>query len=229
MKIKIFGLLVALAVVGGLVVFAAHATGAYFSDTQYGNITGTIGSIHVSLAGSSSSSGSGTQASPYVFSWPNMLPGVPYTQTIDCQNTSAANSEDFWMVFPNATALSALNNLGNYGAVEIRVDGTMVYSNNNLNDKPNNGTSGLPAEVLLASNVGPTASHVVTFSFEYASYMSTQGAAGQTVNFNTYPVPGQVTVVSGDGTGSGLPFQIVATEPNIQPGVAGSKPVDLPF
>jgi hypothetical protein len=240
MKVKLIGLLVAVVLVGALVAVAARATSAYFSDTQNGKITGTIGQIKVSLSGGTS--GDGTTGSPYMFDWANMLPGVAYSQTMTVQNISpTSNSEDFWLVFPNATALSALNSLGRYGAVEIFVDGGLIYSNNNLNDIPNNGTTGLPDKVQLASNVGPTASHVVIFRFEYASAMSTQEPGGV---FNKYPVvllPGQtqdprypdgynqLTVNPADGSGAGLPFQIVATQLGIQPGDPGSRPVTLPF
>ena len=51
MKIKLIGLVVALVVVAGLVAVAAHATGAYFSDTHNGKITGTIGDISIKTGG----------------------------------------------------------------------------------------------------------------------------------------------------------------------------------
>jgi hypothetical protein len=237
MKVKIIGLLAAVILVAALVAVASGATGAYFSDTQNGKFTGTIGQIKVSLSGGSS--GSGTLADPFMFNWPNMLPGVVYSQTMTVQNTSADNSEDLYLVFPNLTALSALNSLGRYGAVEILVDGSIVFQDNNLNDIPNNGTFGVPAQLLLASNVGPTQSHVVIFKFEYASFMSTQEPGAV---FNLYPVPltgtqdprnatgfSQVTVIPADGTGNGLPFRMVATQPGILPDAAGTKPMPLPL
>jgi hypothetical protein len=243
MKIKIFGLLVAVALVGGLVVFAAHATGAYFSDTHSGAVAGTIGDIHVTCTGGATDPTSGAALD---FNWSGMLPGVPYTATIHCQNTSASNPEDLYINFPNLTALSALNSLGTYGAVTIDVNGTPAFTSNNLNDNLVHGNhinmgvpdtiGALPPQFLLASNVGPTASVTVTFEFEYASDLSSQPPAGQgdKSGWNTYPVVAtstnptmtgdvsgyaQVTVNAGDGTGSGLPFQIIATEP-------GNKPTD---
>ena len=146
MKIKIIGLVVALIVVAGLVAVAAHATGAYFSDTHSGKISGTIGDISVKASGGAVDQNSHDALD---FNWDEMLPGVPYTATINVQNSSSSNSEDIWMTFPNATALSALNTLGTYGAVQILVDGQQVYENHNLNDIPNNGTTGLPAAVQV--------------------------------------------------------------------------------
>jgi hypothetical protein len=236
MKVKIIGLLAALAAMAVLAVVAIGATGAYFSDTKAGTITGTMGDIKITTSGGTVVGGDGIN-----FFWDEMLPGVVYSATINVQNTSSSNSEDLYMVFPNLTALSALNTLGRYGAVQIYVDGSSIYANNNLNDIPNNGTTGLPAQLLLASNVGPTASHVVIFRFEYASAMTKPEPGGV---FNLYPRPfdalnhdtrypagqEQMVVRTEDLSGNqGLPFQIVATEPGILPGDPGTKPVPLPL
>jgi hypothetical protein len=234
MKKRMIILIAALALVGILAATASGFTGAYFSDTKNGITTGTIGQIKIATSGGIANQGDGLD-----FVWNDMLPGTVYSATMNVQNTSPGNVEDLYLTFPNATALSALNTLGRYGAVTIYVDGSAVYQNNNLNDIPNNGTSGLPAQLLLASNVGPTQSHQVIFRFEYASLMSQQEPGGV---FNQYPIPlvgpqdpryalgyGQVTVNPGDGTGNGLPFRIVATQPGIAPGAPGSKPSPLPL
>ena len=138
MKVKIIGLLVAVVLVAAMVAVAARATSAYFSDTHNGQITGTIGEIKVD-AGGGTSNGAGDNLN---FFWDKMLPGVQYSATIQVQNTSSGNVEDIWLVFPNLTALSALNTLGRYGAVQVLVDGNQIYENHNLNDIPNNGTDG---------------------------------------------------------------------------------------
>ena len=62
--------------------------------------SGNFGSIKVTPSG-----GSGAHSTN--FSFENMLPGEPQTATVQFQNTGA-NSEDVWLVFDNATALSAL-------------------------------------------------------------------------------------------------------------------------
>lgn len=236
MKFKLIGLVVALIVVAGLVAVAAHATNAYFTGTQYGAQTGTIGNIAVTMSGGSGDPNN--SGSPMVFNWSDMLPGVVYSSAISVQNTSSdSNAEDIYMTFPNATALSALNTLGEYGAVEILWDGNLVYENNNLNDIPNNGTSGLPNQIELKGGVSKDGVvHTVTFKFEYASALYKSEPNGV---FNAWPITlamsggvqdsrylpgfGQVTVKSSDGSGSGLPFNIVATQPGVQPGADGSK------
>jgi hypothetical protein len=136
--------------------------------------------------------------------------------------------QDVYLTFPNATALSALNSLGRYGAVKVWVNDTVVYYNTNLNDFDNNGTTGLPASIPVATNVGPTASGKIKIEFQYAPRMTTQEPGGV---FNKYPVPqnpadidprnaagfGQKTVLSGQ-VGSGLPFALIATQPGKLPG-----------
>ncbi len=44
-KFKLIGLALALVLIAGLVAVASGATGAYFSDTKDGTVTGTIGSV----------------------------------------------------------------------------------------------------------------------------------------------------------------------------------------
>lgn len=204
----------------------AAASGAWFSDTQSGVISGTIGSIQITTSG-----GIGTNSANFAFS--NMLPGVPQTVTVYYQNTGA-NNEDVWIKFPNVTALSALNNLGTYGEVHLSANGTDLFDSANLNDRvatcgplSPSGCWPLASEYLVASNVGPTGSGSVSFTFNYAGKMSTQPSAGTTTYWNVYPVPaglysssnpnGQTYVNASDSSGNGLPYEIVAVQPGQTP------------
>ena len=159
----------------------------------------------------------------------NLLPGDPDTVTVNYQNTGN-NPEDVYVVFPNATALSALNSLGSYGTVHLSSAGTGsvgdVFDSANLND---NGTScpvgstsqthpipcePLPGQLLIANNVGPGAGGSFSFSFNYASVVSTQPACGW-YDGGLEHLPrqsGQTTTNSSDGTGNGLSYRIVATQ-----------------
>ena len=270
MKIESFGLLVALAVVGGLVVFAAHATGAYFSDSHNGTLGGTVGNIKLSTAGGIVGQDQGID-----FAWNNMLPGVVYSAPMQVTNTSSSNAEDLYMVFPNLTALSALNQLGTYGAVTITVNGANVFQSTTSTTTRSVATPSARAErcgqLLLASNVPANSGAVsVIFKFEYAAKMTAQEPGGL---FNQYPVLAsagnpcltgdavkaadgsisamtstsepymtssgasdsstntyyaQVTVNPSDIDTSGLPFQIVATEPGIAPNTPGMPGAPTP-
>ena len=119
------------------------------------------------------------------FFWDETLPGVVYTAPINVQNTSTSNSEDLWIHFNNLTALSALNQLGTYGAVTIDVGGTPVFQSAHLNDNTARGNTignggALPEWVQLATNVRLTASRAVTFKFAYASKMTQRSALSST-------------------------------------------------
>ncbi len=110
-----------------LMLLGFGATGAYFSDTSDGAITGTIGSIRIVTAG-----GSGIDGMNFTFN--NLLPGEPQTATVTYYN-SGANPQDVWLKFPNATALSALNTLGTYGEIHVVSNGTEIFASANLNDR----------------------------------------------------------------------------------------------
>jgi hypothetical protein len=234
-KVKCAAIVGTAALLGGTAFIASGSTGAYFSDTHTGAITGTIGSIRITPSGGTASA----DGSLMDLAFNDLLPGTPQTVTVNYQNTGTS-PEDVYLVFPNATALSALNSLGNYGTVHVSSVGTGavgdIFDSQNLNDDsvhcPVGSTSTahqypcepLPTQLLVASNVSPSAGGAVSFSFQYASALSTQAPVGTTANWNTYPVAGQITTNSGDGSGNGLPYQVVATQHGITPGAVGTKP-----
>lgn len=197
-----------LAALGALVIAATGMTGAYFSDTHHGDIAGNLGSIKVTPSG-----GTGSDSTDFTFT--NMLPGEPQTATIQYQNTGL-NAEDVWLVFDNATALSALNNLGSFGEVHVS-NGNELFGSANLNDRSStcgpfspSGCWPLPSQIKVGSNIAPTAGGFVKFTFNYAGKLQNPAAEG--APFNLYPVAGQNTVNAADGTGSGLPYELVATQ-----------------
>ena len=222
-------LVATVALLGGAAFVASGATGAYFSDTQPGTISGTIGCILVTASGGTPS-GQGTSGQNFAFT--DLMPGTAQTITVNYQNTCPTNAEDVWITFPNPTALSALNNLGRYGTVHVTSAGAGavgdVFYSQNLNDNSVTCTPvdpghcwPLPSQLKVANNVGPTASGSVTFSFMYASALSSPLAEGGP--WNAYPVPGQF-INPGPPTTSGLPYAIVATQPGITPGAVGTLP-----
>jgi hypothetical protein len=199
LKFKILGLALALVVVAGLVAVASGATGAYFSDTKSGEITGTIGSVKV-------------DTSDLTLRFSNLMPGEPQTVTLNYANAGTGN-QDIWMVFPQPDALHAINDLGTYGEVKIQDSNTgVVFFSNNLNDRPNNGTTPIPRTVQLVSNIPAGGSGTMSFTFMYAGKL-TIGGGGV---WNIYPLPAlsYYTPTPGITLGSlnGLPYQIVATQ-----------------
>jgi len=236
--IKALGLAVSMVALVGAVAFASGATGAYFSDTKAGAVAGDLGSIKVTTGGGAAGVGDGLS-----FTWNDMLPGELYTASATYQNTGDS-VQDVWLVFNNPTALSALNSLGTYGAARVQSSGGAYFYSNNLNDHPvdqGDVCRMLPAKIKLASNVGPTASGSMTFTFQFASKLAGPNVIGG-VPFNTYPViktsnQGSGGYPTNDGalkgydqyfvepgvSGTGLPFQIVATQPGIEPGAVGTS------
>lgn len=208
-RLGILGLCVA--ALTACVIIASGITGAFFSDSHSGKISGTIGSIRVTPSG-------GTGPEGLNFSFDNLLPGETQTAHMEYKNTGTGN-EDVWIVFNNETALSALNNLGTYGVVHLVSNGSEVFGSANLNDNEtscgpfsSSGCWPLKKQYRLASNVAPGGTGSASFTFGYTGKLKTQPPEGVTAVFNQYPVPGQFKVNSADGSGDGLPYQIVATQ-----------------
>ena len=219
--------LVAAGIAAGLAIMATGTTGAYFSQSKDGGITGTVGSVKLDTSG-----GSGANGLDFTFT--NLMPGVAQSATVNFQNKGTGH-QDFYLVFPNATALSALNSLGSFGEVSIAVNGSPLFASKNLSDKYTCGTVStgypdicpVPQQMLLASDVTVGVTNSFTFAFNYASKLGnasdTHPAYAGGGVFNTYPVlkadgtKDQTTVNSTDGNGNGLPFRVVAVQVGQQP------------
>ena len=192
-----------------LIGVSVHATGAYFSDTRSGTITGTIGSIEVDTSGGGGQDG-------LDFNFDNMLPGEPQTAHGSYKNTGA-NNQDVYIVFYNADALHAINDLGRFGELHITSNNTEIFASRNLNDHPScpPGASdathppcaALPQELKLAENVAPGGTGQFTFTFDYTSRLKADAAEGRP--FNCYPL--------GGCNNAGLPYKIVATQHGVDP------------
>jgi hypothetical protein len=219
-KVGRFGaFLVTVGVSAALVGLAAHATGAYFSDSKAGTITGTLGSIKVTGSG-----GNGTNNLDFQFT--NLLPGVAQTASGGFQNTGR-NPEDVYIVFNNVDALHALNNLGRYGEVHVGANGAEIFASQNLNDNttscPPGSTAGgnpacaaLPVQLKLASDVAPGNGGTFSFSFDYSTIHA--GGLGNTSNIDGATGPAWNSYPLGVNTSAGLPYQIVATQVGVTPG-----------
>lgn len=214
--LRIGGFTLAVGVTASLVGFAATGTGAYFTDSSPGTINGTVGSIHVVTTG-------GTGAQSNVFSFDRLLPGTPQTVTIKYVNTGNS-PEDVYLTFPNDTALSAFNNIGTFGSVQVNnAGGEDVFDSTNLNDHSSScgafshaGCNPLPNQLKVGTNLAPNGTATATFTFGYASKLHGQDSSGNNGNFNRYPQPNQNTN-PGNPTSDGLPFAIVATQVGQQP------------
>ena len=200
---------------------ALGPTGAYFSDTASGEVSGTVGSIKIAGA-----DGTGTDSLNLAFT--NLLPGTPQTVSSRYVNTGL-NAQDVWVVFNDKDALHALNDLGTYGEFHVAANGTALFDSANLSDdlddvgNPSCGTLAptgcwpVPKMIKLAENLAPTAVGSVSFTFGYAAKMSGQSEQGGGV-WNAYPVTTKQTP-DAVATDNGLPYQIVATQVGQTPGL----------
>jgi hypothetical protein len=203
---------VTIAAVVATALWGSGLTGAWFKDTHNGAIDGTIGNIRIDTSG-------GTGADGLNFNMANMLPGTPQSSTLHYTNTTG-NAADVWLVFPNATALSSINDYGHYAEMHVVSNGTEIFGSANLNDHastcpniPSTDCRPLPNQLKLASNLASGASGTAVITFDYTGKLSTQPAPGTTEYFNEYPQSDQTTIKPSDGTGHGLPLQVVATQP----------------
>ena len=225
-------LLGAVILLAGTFVVASAATNHHLvnpSDRHGGELTRTV-SI-------TPSGGSGISSMDLAFH--NLLPGSAQTVTVTYRNTGTS-PEDVYVLFTNATALSALNSLGRYGSFHLVSTGAGsvgdIFDSFNLNDNAascgtftTTGCWPLRAQYPLAHNIGPTTTGSLSFTFEFASAYSTQAPAGTSRLWNAFPISGQTHVSPSDGSGAGLAYAIVATQPGITPGQKGTISQIDPF
>lgn len=231
---KVNGLILAGAVIllGGTFMVVSGATGhksPHDSDDDGPQITRTIAITP--------SGGTGTDLTNLTFT--GLLPGSPQSVTLHYKNTGTT-AEDVYVVFPNATALSALNSLGQYAQIHLLSTGAGAvgdeFDSSNLNDNlahcvhfSTGGCWPLLKQYEVARAIAPSSTGSFSFSFTFATAYSKQAPAGTTAYWNSYPVSGQTTVLSSDGTGAGLPYDLVATQPGITPGQSGNITQEDPF
>ena len=202
---------------------ALGPTGAYFSDTAQGEITGSLGSIKIAGA-----DGSGTDSLNLAFT--KMMPGV--MQTVDARYVNTGlNAQDVWVVFNNADALHALNDKGTFMEFHLEANETALFESANLNDNGDGvpGCSGTPTfspegcwplerAYKLQENLAPGGIGSVAFSAMLPAKATYQTEVGGGA-WLPYPVKMQ----NGDDvvpTGAGLPYQIVATQVGQEPVLA---------
>lgn len=127
----ISGLVLSIAAVLALTV---ASTGAYFTDSHPGQISGINGNVAVNVNG-------GVGAGQLNFDFSGILPGDTKTATMNVGNPTG-NTEDVWLVFSNSNGMwSAVNDLGQYG--KFTVGG---YTYDNLNNKNTNAQPATPGQ-----------------------------------------------------------------------------------
>lgn len=232
--VRLAGFLGALGVSAVLVTTAVQSTGAYFSDSQGGNIVGTSGSLKLNI----------THGTTTTLNYTGVMPGVEnyQTKTIDYQVAVSSGKVDLWLTFdassPEYKAFTSGKGpsypdggLGGYGFFKVAdsSDGVAFQSGNlafssDANDPNTNSCTmypggrggsatvvaddglnnnavpfcGVPAKILLRSNMATGASGTVSVTFGLDGFK------------NSAPTDQGKQQVN-------LPFQLVATQAGHDP------------
>lgn len=223
---RMVGVGITLVATVGLAVAASGVTSAYFSDTNSGKVTGTVGFVQVQTGGG----GGGDNLD---LNFVNLMPGEPQSRTFDYKNIGSG-PQDIWITFPSQQALHALNNLGQYGSFTITDSSTgVVFTSSNLNDNrpPASGGCGpfdpsgcwpMLNAYKVRSNLPVGGEGTVTLTFSYSSAYSLKPPPagldgtglyyGNQLNWNYYPIPGSTGGDAGGPVSNGLPYNVVATQ-----------------
>lgn len=189
---------------GALISTMVASTGAYFTATQPGAISGNLGTVAVSISGQS-------------INFADLLPGQVQTQTVNVQNTGTGN-EDMYLVFDNANlGWSAVNDLGQYGKFVIN---GKTYDN--LSNKYNS-TTGVPGAPIAGSFMPGDCSTVNRVPVNYLPHVIFLGTwtPGQTASFD---VAFNIIACKTDGNGGAL-WSTVAND--FSPALTGNLPLNF--
>ncbi len=232
---RFIALLATTAAAVSLIGIAIGATGAYFTASQPGSITGNLGTVAVTVSGAN-------------INFANLLPGQVQTQTVTVTNTGTGN-EDIWLAFDNTNlGWSAVNDLGQYGKFVINGN---TYDN--LNNQWVSSTPGVSAPGVGVMSINPLSGcyNVPRVAINYLPHVIFLGTLtpsqvwtfGVSFNFNA-------CMTGGNGTGAALwsaadsnfptigpvplNFKVAAFQPGVNPndqmnGSGKIAPLNLPI
>lgn len=226
--VKVAGFVGALCASAALVATAASSTGAYFSDSKDGNLSGTSGHLEVQTTGTN-------------INFQGLNPGEDQSQRVTYTPTSNSTThEDVWLVFDTTSAAYGVftganhvdyggyssGGLGGYGHFKVVSDQGYGFESYNLQvaadpntgchinadgdggsaqraTGPDNGSQsapecGVPGAIKLGSNLAPGQASAATITFGLTGKATTQ-----------------------DKQEANVPFKIVATQVGIRPGTRG--------
>jgi hypothetical protein len=182
---------------------AIGGTGAYFTATQPGSVSGNIGSVNVGVSGAA-------------INFANLLPGVVQTQTVNFQNTGTGN-EDIWIVFDNSNlAWSAVNDLGQYGKFVVAGNTYDNLNNAYAQGTPGSGFMGSPSGTGPCGTVARNAIAYLPHMINLGTYAPAQAGAFN-VSFNF------IACLSGNG-----PADLWSSVANdFSPALTGNLPLNF--
>lgn len=207
-------ILASLFVIGALLGVAVMSTGAYFTDSKPGAVTGNLGTVVVATSGTA-------------IDFANLLPGETQTRTVTVRN-DGTGAEDIYLAFDNTnSAWSAVNDLGQYGKFVIA---GKTYDN--LNNGYDALTPGVPGTPIAGEFMPGYCSSVPRVGINYLPHVILLAtlAPGQTwtfdvsFQFNACLTSGQGATLWGSGSFSPpigpvpLNFEVAAFQQGVLPG-----------
>ncbi|HEX2902967.1 MAG TPA: hypothetical protein VHO01_05870 [Jatrophihabitans sp.] len=225
--VKLAGFAGALCASAALVATAASSTGAYFSDSHNGNLTGTSGHLQVVTTGTS-------------INFSGINPGEDRTQEITyTPTTNSTTNEDVWIVFdaksaaygaftgaadPTGEKYSGFTRggLGAYGHFKVLSAQGLGFESYNLAygadlapcaNTDSNGDGGSTAQEHVVNGVKTPAPYCgVPAAIKLGSNLAPGQASSATITFGLGP-----KTAAQDTVFANVPFKIVATQPGIRP------------
>lgn len=202
-NVRLIGFVSALGVSAALIAAASSGTGAYFTDSASGNISGSSGGLALSHGATA-------------INFTGMNPGVDKSQTIDfgVQPGSTTNA-DIWLVFDSSTA--------GYGSFTGAKDGGSAY------DGVTGGGLGQYGHFKLSGPAGSFESYNLQLpTVADATTPYTSSGTSNTCTVNQYGLGGSSTQhtanAGNDIAECGVPAAILLKS-DVAPGGAGSATV----
>lgn len=200
----------------GLGVAAVGTTSAYYSNTNTGGAWQvTTGSIQVSVDDDA-------ETTPDL-AYDRLLPGEWHWDSFKVENTGRS-AQDVYLQIDNDLVLKAINSLGTYGGIEIKVDGATVFKSLNLNDGYTDANEDRPPVKPLAKNtlliegLSPDAGPVtVEIGLKMGEAFETQVPDVVVIE---PPIPGLPPIEIPMDKPLPVSYSIVATQPGIAPEAA---------
>lgn len=226
---RIAAVFTTLAATMALIGVAVIGTGAYFTDSTPGAITGNLGTVVVAVSGQD-------------INFANLMPGETQTQTVTVRNDGTGN-EDIYLAFKNDNfAWSAVNDMGQYGK--------FVIAGNTYDNLNNRYAQGTPGSGVMSTNPASGCYNVPRVAINYLPHVISifTLTPGQTSTFNvSFTVNPCMTGGQGStlwGTAPGdfsppiaaapLQYVVAAFQPGVNPndqmnGAGKIAPLGLPL
>ena len=209
-----------------LVATAVETTGAYFTDSHNGTISASTGHLKVNVWNSA-----GTPVNDLSLSFSDLVPGVYTPTSFSYQTDSTGVKEDLWLYFPAGPEYDAFTGyrdtstghdggLGRYGHFAVSVNGATMFSSYNMANRPPNDTTTPVCTNANGDGIGHAWTNTPNQYCGVPEYirLATNLASGSSGKVQvTFGLTPKFVGPQDTSLGTGVPFEIVATQAGISP------------